>query len=151
MKKVIGLLLAVFVLTGVALADPVPSVSQDPCNYAVKKSVAIAISSATTTRLVVGSPGLAIYVCGFQDVFTQGTAGTMQLEYGTGSACAGGLTAATGVYTNPTTVTVQNTVVYPPSDMTGLFVPVDATTGNSLCALSTGTDVQAGVVTFVQQ
>jgi hypothetical protein len=81
--------------------------TSDPCNSAAKSSVAINITSATTTSLVAVSGSTTVYVCGFTFTASQvaTTANTLQFEYGTGAACtsptaltgtlgSGGLTAA---------------------------------------------------------
>ena len=124
----------------------------DPCASpgVAKSSVAISITSATTTSLVAVSGSTAVYVCGF--VFTDSqvitTANTLQFEYGTGAACSsptaltgllggGGITAAA-----PITISAQ-------ADRTLFKTPAS----NGVCALTAigATGSFQGVLTYVQQ
>jgi hypothetical protein len=120
-----------------------PSISStiDACTTSAKSSVAVSITTATTTQLVALSAGKKVYACGFAATF--GASSTLALEYGTGSACGTGTTALTGVLTPGTGVAV----------VTGNGSATVATTpaGNALCALTTGTGGIYGILTYVQQ
>ena len=72
------------------------AVTGDPCQNpnVAKSSVAVAISTATTTQLVAPSGTTAVYGCGFAATF--GASTTALFEYGTSSNCTG-TTALTGV------------------------------------------------------
>jgi hypothetical protein len=85
-------------------------------------SAAIAVSTATTTRLIVGQTGLAVLITHW-DVIASGT-GTIKLVYGTGATCGTGQVDITGAYS----LVAQAGI----SKGTGLplyFVPA----GNSVC------------------
>jgi hypothetical protein len=111
----------------------------DPCEnpQVAKSSVALAISTATTTQLVVPSGTTAVYVCGLSASF--GASTTMSLEYGTSSACTG-THALTGVYA-PATGSILT--------LGGAHLVTPGSQG--VCAVSTGTGGINGVLTFVQQ
>src|SRR5271155_3059481 len=69
-----------------------------PCivTTACPNEAAVSVSSSGLTQILALSAGKAITVCHISVGFASGV--NFQLEYGTGSACAGGTTAATGVY-----------------------------------------------------
>jgi hypothetical protein len=121
--------------------SPAVSSALDPCSVAAKASVAVSITTATTTQLVALSTGKKVYVCGFAATF--GASSTLALEYGTGTACATGTTALTGVFTPATggTVVTGN----------GSATVTGGPAGNALCALTTGTGGIFGLLTYVQQ
>ena len=110
----------------------------DPCldPNTVKSSVAIAIATATTTSLVAVSGTTAVYVCSL--TATVGASSTLSLEYGTSTGCTG-THAMTGVYTPATggAITVPELAVTPASQ--------------GVCAVTTGTGGQNGVMTYVQE
>jgi len=151
MKK---LIVPVLLALAAVLFLPAPSFAQsyvtqiqlanigDPCanpNVA-KSSVAISISSATTTQLVALSGTTHVYVCGF--AFTlAGTTPTLAFEYGTGTTCGTGTTALTGAFSAAQSV-------YPPG-----YTVMTAPSGNALCAVTTGTGtpLMEGVLTYVAQ
>jgi hypothetical protein len=123
-----------------ATADAV--VAADPCQSrnVAKSSVLAIISTATTTALVPVSGSKAVYVCGVSLV--TGTADTLSLEYGTGTACAAGPSALTPVYPAATMVNLGF----------GGGTVVTAPASNGLCAVSTGTTPSTEVlVSYVQQ
>jgi hypothetical protein len=103
-------------------------------------SVPINISTATTTQLVALSAGKVIQVTAW-DVIAAGT-GNITLEYGTGSNCATGTTALTGVYNLAAQAGIAK------GDGLGpvLFVP----SGNALCALTSAAVGMAGSLSFLQ-
>jgi len=139
-------------LTATAI-DPSPVVatvaanvagSSDPCQSSsvTKSSVAINISSATTTQLVALSAGKVVYACGFTASGT-GTTDTIQFEYGTGTTCGTGTTALTG----PIALAAAPNSSYGPGST--VFATASA---NALCAVTGGTVTNvAGVLTYVQQ
>jgi len=117
----------------------------DPCqNPSVAKStVSVAVTSATTTRLVALVTGAQVYVCDLA-LTTVGTSASVQLEYGTGATCGTGTTALTGAMVPSATVGViklgfGGTVTTAPASQ-------------SLCLVSgaTVTSVE-GVLSYVQQ
>lgn len=118
--------------------SPVNTVSSDPCNTAIKSSVAISITSATTTQLIALSAGQHIYVCG---VALSSVGGTSTFEYGTGSSCGTGTTSLTGPFPASSTVILS-----------GAETKFTAPVGNALCLVSgTSTSATGGVLTYVQQ
>lgn len=129
----------------VAAAPPVVPGSTDACQdlSQQKSSVAVNISSATTTSLVAISGTTSIYVCGWQLQTVSGTTPTIQFEYGTGAACTSP-TVLTGTYTGA----ALQVFTSPSSDTSLLKTP----SANGLCLVTGGTtpNVQ-GFVTFVQQ
>lgn len=117
--------------------------TQDPCQSPAvqKSSVAVAISTATTTQLVALNGTKKVYVCGFSA--TTGAAGALTFEYGTGASCGTGTTTLTGAMVMGTTgsITLGNSG--------GTLMSTAA--GNAFCALTaTGAALQ-GVLTYVQQ
>jgi hypothetical protein len=124
---------------------------QDPCSYAKKSSVAISITSATTTSLVAVSGSTTVYVCGYSLALAGSatTANSIKFEYGTGAACTSptDLTGAYGsndaaVSTTPTQIDYGN----------GAGTIITAPASNGVCAVTLGNAVFAkGVLTYVQQ
>ena len=126
--------------------------ASDPCSdvSAIKSSVPINISSATTTQLVALSGTTTIYVCGFNATAGAGTNPSFQLEYGTGGTCATGPTALTGAMATGVTVstTAPGPIFYAGPDATVLKTPA----GQGLCAVTGGTTPNfQGYLTYVQQ
>lgn len=127
--------------------EPAPTValsntvgSSDPCQNpgVLKSSVAVSVSSATTTQLVALSAGKSIYVCGGT---ISSVGGTSTLEYGTGASCGTGTTTLTGAFPAASTVPLGS----------GLSLLATAS-GNALCILSgASTTATAGFITYVQQ
>jgi hypothetical protein len=103
-------------------------------------SVAISISTATTTQLVALSSGKAIYVTAW-DVIAAGT-GNIQLEYGTGSNCGTGTTALTGNYN----LTAQAGISKGSGFGAILFIPAS----NALCAVTSAAVGMAGSLSYAQ-
>ena len=119
----------------------------DPCltnTVTVSRHVAaVPISSATTTAIIPTSTsgatgGPQTYICSLNVV--TGSASTWKLEYGTGSICATGTQALTGVYPASSTI-------YSATEGTQMVVP----TGQNICILSTGTGGTNGYITYVVQ
>jgi hypothetical protein len=121
--------------------SPVNTVSADPCFTSPKSSVAVAITTATTTQLVALSATKAIYVCGFYA--STGLSDTLKFEYGTSTNCTG-TNALTGTFTSDAAV-VGNLVI------AGEGTKFVAPAGNGLCIVSVGTGGIQGVLTFIQQ
>ena len=119
-------------------------VAADPCasRSAVKSSVLVNITSATTTQLVALSGTTKVYACGFNA--TLGASTSVAFEYGTGSSCGTGTTLLTGALTMGTTGGMVNVGG-------GEATAITAIAGNALCAVSTGTGGIQGVLTYVQQ
>lgn len=141
----------VTILLSAAPAAVVPAATNDPCfSNTPKQSVAVNISTATTTQLVALSGQQTIYVCGFVLSMTGTTAAnTVTFEYGTGATCGTGTTVLTGPISSGI-LTAGATVV---SYENGLATVFKTIPGQALCILSTvatGPSI-AGVVTFVQQ
>jgi hypothetical protein len=124
---------------------------QDPCSYAQKSSVAIAITTATTTSLVPVSGSTAVYVCGFSfsasNVIT--TANILSFEYGTSTNCTG-THALTGGYGTGSVVAAAPTAYSAGNGSSTVF---SAPASNGICAVTTigATGSFEGVLTYVQQ
>jgi hypothetical protein len=124
---------------------------QDPCSYAQKSSVAIAITTATTTSLVPVSGSTAVYVCGFSfsasNVIT--TANILSFEYGTSTSCTG-THALTGGYGTGSVVAAAPTAYSAGNGSSTVF---SAPASNGICAVTTigATGSFEGVLTYVQQ
>lgn len=137
--------------TAAVAATPALVVAQspngaDPCanpNVA-KSSVALAISTATTTKVVALTSSQVIYVCGFSASMT-GTAPTMQFVYGTNvsAECDTGATNLTGAY-----IPTSGAYVQANAPMT-MF---KTAASKDLCIITTGTSPAInGVMTYVKQ
>ncbi len=128
----------------------------DPCSSPniSKSSVAINVTSPTTTSLVAVSGTTTVYVCGFSMTIAPSatTADTALFEYGTGAACTSP-TVLTGTFGNgavitTTTATVVDSLSYGGGNST-IFKSASAA---GICVLSAGTAVNIqGVLTYVQQ
>ncbi len=122
-------------------------VAVDPCfTNTPKSSVAINISTATTTQLVAGIVGQKVYICGFTiSMVSTVAANTLQLVYGTGASCTSP-TNLTGVMSSGILANGAVVINYPTP-----LIPSAA--GQSACAISTvGTGPSiAGVLSFIQQ
>jgi hypothetical protein len=112
------------------------------CAKAVQasNSVAINISSATTTQLVALAANQTIYVTSF-DVVTGGT-GTIQFEYGTGTTCGTGTTILTGAYN-----LIVNSIL---TKGNGLGPILIVPPGNALCAVTVGAVQYSGSLSYAQ-
>lgn len=136
----------------VQLVGQLASTVLDPCQSAgvTKSSVAINISTATTTQLVAISGTTAIYVCNFSLTISQviTTANTLLFEYGTGSTCGTGTTVLTGLF-GAGGVSAAAPIVVTGFGSTLFKAPA----GNALCALTAigATGSFQGVLTYVQQ
>lgn len=140
-----------FSAVGGAVSMPsTPNAVLDPCQSAdiLKSSVAIAVTSATTTALVAASAGKAIYVCGFSSTLSGTTTPTMQFKYGTkvSTECDTGATILSGVYTG---LSATSQTITGGGTVGSMFVtPVS----QELCVTSGGTaPLVGGVLTYVQQ
>lgn len=140
----LAMLVGIAVLPAAAQLQTVQlSPAGDPCFSSLPKlSVAVSISTATTTQLVALSAGKAVYVCAF--AVQMGASTSAVLEFGTGSACATGTTALTGAYT----VAASSAMFVNPGH--GQTI-VQTTAGKALCVLSTGTGGINGVLSYVQR
>lgn len=103
-------------------------------------SVAINVSTATTTQLVALTSAQKIYVTGY-DVVAGGT-GNITFEYGTGTACATGTTALTGAYP----LTAQSGLTKGGGLGPVLVVPA----GNALCVLTSAAVQMSGSVAYTK-
>lgn len=103
-------------------------------------SVAINISTATTTQLVALSSGKKIYVTSW-DVVAGGT-GAITLEYGTGSNCGTGTTVLTGAYA----LTAQTGIAKGMGLGPILVVPAS----NALCAVTSAATQMSGSLSYAQ-
>jgi hypothetical protein len=162
MKKIfqsvgIGIIAALMILSGALLTPAVSHAQQnvywflagyaataDPCQnpFTTKNSVAVNISSATTTRLVALSTGKVVYVCNLSATVV-GTSPTALLEYGTGATCGTGTTSISGTFAPVTGTLVK---------LEGQTSQVQTIASNSLCLVSggTGPSIQ-GYLVYVQQ
>ncbi len=112
--------------------------NQPAYNQGSTQSVAISVSSGTTQLVAASTRNQWIYVSHW-DVIASGT-GTVQLEYGTGTACASGTTALTGAYS----LTAQTGLSAGDGSGWILFVP----SNNALCIATTV--AAAGSLAFAQ-
>jgi len=96
MKKLSAALLLLLGLASAALAQ------QSVIVPATMASIPITISTATTTRLVIGQSNKSIYVTAV-DVIANGT-GSIQFIAGTGATCGTGTVTITGNYALTTQV-----------------------------------------------
>jgi hypothetical protein len=103
-------------------------------------SVAINVSTATTTQLVAISGSTKIYVTSF-DVIAGGT-GNITFEYGTGATCGTGTTALTGAYN----LTAQAGI----SKGSGVGAVLVVPSGNALCVLTSAAVQISGSVSYQQ-
>jgi hypothetical protein len=103
-------------------------------------SVPINISAATTTQLIAASGSTKIYVTAW-DVIAAG-AGSITIEYGTGTNCGIGTTPLTGAYP----LTAQTGEAHGAGVGPILVVPA----GNALCALTSQAVQMSGSVAYTQ-
>jgi hypothetical protein len=152
-KRTAGIVVVLGVLAyiGIAMAQVMPNVSQDPCNNFAKLTAPIAIATAATTRIInnTSGPTSSVYVC---SMWLNSVGGTSTIEYGTGASCATAATAValTGAVAAATTISVNasggSVLVVPPVASTALA----STVGNSVCILSgASTTATEGWMTYV--
>lgn len=103
-------------------------------------SAPIAISSATTTQVVALSSGKKTYITGW-DVVAAG-AGTVQLEYGTGTNCATVVGTLTGAYP----LAANGGLVRPSGLGPALIVPAS----DEVCVVTTASATAQGSITYTQ-
>lgn len=124
----------------------------DHCQTGLKSTVDFNISSATTTSIIAPVTGANIYICAYK-INQAGGTGTVAFEYGTGATCGTGTVVLAGPFTANTTAGTPTTISADNSGNT----QISTTTAGSLvpsqrfCILSTGTIVQAGYITYVQE
>lgn len=128
----LALALAFLLAPDLVLAQPAIPTTQ--------ASVAIAITTATTTQLVALASGKRIYVTAW-DVIAAGT-GNIQLVYGTGSSCGTGQTVLTGDYN----LTAQAGLSKGTGNGALLVVPL----GNALCAVTSANVTYSGSLAYAQ-
>jgi hypothetical protein len=105
------------------------------------QSAVISVSTGTTTQLIAApSANQSIHVTGF-NMMAAGT-GNASLEYGTGTNCATGATALTGVYTMTAGVHTQV------GDGSAEVLKVPP--GNAVCILTTASVLIAGSIAWEQ-
>jgi hypothetical protein len=121
--------------------NTIGNVGSDPSfGKGTPASVAINVSTATTTQLVAISGSTAIYVTSF-DVIAGGT-GNITFEYGTGTNCGTGTTALTGAYP----LTAQAGI----SKGSGVGTILKVPAGNALCVLTSAAVQMSGSVSYQQ-
>lgn len=103
-------------------------------------SVAINVSTATTTQLVAISASTLIYVTSF-DVIAGGT-GNITFVYGTGASCGTGTTSLTGPYN----LTAQAGI----SKGAGIGTVLKVPAGNALCVTTSAAVQMSGSVSYRQ-
>lgn len=124
----------VWLWASVALAQsPFPTVVST-------NSVAISISTATTTQLVALATGKAIAVTSFNVIAAD--SGSFQLVYGTGSNCGTGTTAVTGNYS----LVAQAGLSIGDGVAPILILPP----GKALCATTSAAVGMAGSISYAQ-
>jgi hypothetical protein len=131
---------------------PVTTNGVDPCQSSnvVKSSVAISITTATTTSLVSVSGSTTVYVCGFAVTIAPSatSADTLQFEYGTGAACSSP-TALTGTFGNGDLTTGAPPL---PVSFGGAGQTIFKSAASAgICAVTGGTTVNVqGILSYVQ-
>lgn len=121
--------------------NSIGSVGSDPSKGpAAPSSVAINVSTATTTQLVAINASTAIYVTSY-DVIAGGT-GNITFVYGTGASCVTGTTSLTGPYP----LTAQAGIAKGSGVGTLLKVPA----GNALCVTTSAAVQMSGSVSYQQ-
>jgi hypothetical protein len=121
--------------------NTIGNVGSDPSQgKGTPSSIAINVSTATTTQLVAPSGSTKIYVTSF-DVIAGGT-GNITFEYGTGANCGTGTTALTGAYN----LTAQAGI----SKGNGVGAVLVVPAGNGLCVLTSAAVQMSGSVSFQQ-
>jgi len=128
MKRFAASLFLICAFATVAFANP----CFDP--GAQVQSVAVAVSSATTTQLLPVVTNASYTLCGFSLSLT-GTTPTAQFEYGTGTVCTG-THAITGAY-------AASTSIY------GYIG--EGLASNGICLVSGGTPTVQGELSYVIQ
>jgi hypothetical protein len=110
------------------------------------QSVAVNITSATTTSLVAVVTAARVFVC-HASLMAVGaaTAVTVKFVYGTGAACSTP-TDLTGAFTGATASTASTPIVLGPGMGYAFKTPVS----NGVCAVTTGTAGLQGFVSFAQ-
>ncbi len=103
-------------------------------------SIPITISTATTTRLIIGATSKSIYVTAV-DIIAAGT-GNIQFIAGTGATCGTGTTNVTGNYN----LTAQ--VGFTKGNGSGVLWVVPS--GASLCAVTSGAVGMPGSLAYAQ-
>lgn len=113
----------------------------DPCaDYARVQSAKIDTASSGNVEIVALAASQIVYVCGYDFIAT--TAVSVQLIYGTGTACATGETDLTGPYPAGANggIAIPNTGA----------VQLKTASANALCIELSGTVQVSGVVKYVQ-
>ncbi len=117
------------------------NVGSDPSSgKGTPSSVAINVSTATTTQLVAISGSTKIYVTSF-DVVAGGT-GNITFVYGTGSSCGTGTTSLTGAYN----LTAQSGIAKGSGVAAVLVTPA----GQALCVTTSAAVQMSGSISYQQ-
>ncbi len=139
------------VTMGVNPAGNAQALGVDPCS-GTKSSVAITITSATTTSLVAVSTGKAVYVCGWSFTISQviTTPNTLKFEYGTSTNCTG-THALTGLLGDGGVTAAPPILINSNGD--GGHSVIAAPANNGICAVTAigASGSFQGVLTYVQQ
>ena len=151
-KLGIAILAIVLFLCGGLLShvagQALPTASLDPCaTNTAKKQAGAAITTATTTALVVGSGTTNVYVCSIlMTNVSSATANTVTFEQGSGATCG------TGTATIGATLTFSTGQAVVP--MAGAVSLLNTTTaGNGICVVTTvGTTPFIDIIiSYIQQ
>ena len=156
--KRLNLIVAAFIVALVMLVPHLATntnaqgYAPDHCLTGLLKTATFNISSAVNTSIVAPVTGANVYVCGMVISQAVGT-GTLAFEYGTGSTCqttsavlVGPITAQTSAPTAPIVVPNDGHTQWSTTSSAGALVP-----SQRICAVSTGTIVQAGYLAYVQE
>lgn len=156
MKKLLGFILSILILTSWYIASNVEKVNAQStvlgsicytsngrnCEPSIQSasSAKVSVATSTTIEIIALATGKAIYVTSFDLVTT--AANTSKWVYGTGTACATGQTDLTGAYGQSTF-----TVISKGNGLgTILFVPKS----NALCLTTTTSAQTSGSVSYTQ-
>jgi hypothetical protein len=140
---IIGLIFLVFLIIATKSAHAqVRGSSTQTASGIGCNSVAVydASTSGSTQLVAAGTNGEAIYVCGYT-FFSAGTV-NVELDYGTGSACATGTKKIVPAYE----FTAQTGI----SDQSPIFRGLAAPSGNALCIKISGSVAVQAIVYFAQ-
>lgn len=145
-RVILPLLLGVALVIAIAYSSQISTQAQITPPFNCDQSVAVNISTATTTRLVTNdatsdSP-TKIRVCSLNlTVIGTATANTLIFSYGTGATCGTGNVILSGPFTSDAVAGVMKLL-----NLTFPFKPVPI--GNSLCAATTQAGVIAGTLVY---
>lgn len=140
--KVMAVALGLMLLPLAAHAQIVGPTGPGVCANPTLPRYSVSITGTASSQLVTGNAAQRIHVCDFY--WSNASAGTAQLEYGTGSTCGTGTTALTGAMTG--------SLPFPVMSADGNDVLKVPSVSQNLCVILGGTSPSvAGFLTYVLQ